>query len=420
VARWVLVAVLGVLLAPFLVMVGGIPAQAGPDPCVGAPRAPHVDVGDGHPHATAIDCLHALGIIRGRHVDAFAPATDVRRDQMAGIVAATIEASGRSLPTGSRDRFTDLAGNVHRDAIEALAEVGIVQGIGGGRFAPARTVPRGQMTRFVVGAHDHLLGSGGTSRSHGFEDVDGHVHEGAITRAAALGLAEGRTATTFAPNDVTRRDQTARFLSRVLHRAVDGGVRSAPRWGFTSRSAPLASSLRSTMTGSSWRSGCPVGLGDLRLLETVHRGMDGRDRVGLLVLHRDAVSAVDRALRTAYDGGLRIERMRLIDRYGADDDRSMAANNSHAFNCRRVTGGSAWSEHSYGRALDLNPVQNPYVRGSTVLPSAGRTYLDRSNVRHGMAVEGGAAVRAFDQVGWYWGGRWNSLKDYQHFSANNR
>ena len=171
------------------------------------------------------------------------------------------------------------------------------------------------------------------------------------------------------------------------------------------------------MTGSSWRSGCPVGLGDLRLLETVHLGFDGRDRTGLLVLHRDAVAAVDAALTDAYDAGFRIQRMRLVDRYGASDDRSMDANNTSAFNCRPVAGTSRWSQHAYGRAIDLNPIQNPYVQGSTVSPSAGREYLDRSDVRRGMVVRGDAVVRAFADVGWGWGGDFQSSKDWQHFSA---
>ncbi len=79
-----------------------------------------------------------------------------------------------------------------------------------------------------------------------------------------------------------------------------------------------------------------------------------------------------------------------------------------------------WSEHAYGTALDLNPVQNPYVTSSTVLPPAGRSYLDRSNDRPGMVVRGDVVVRSFAAQGWEWGGDWSSLKDYQHFSASGR
>ena len=112
--------------------------------------------------------------------------------------------------------------------------------------------------------------------------------------------------------------------------------------------------------------------------------------------------------------------MVLVDRYGASDDRSMAADNTSAFNCRRVEGSTAWSEHSYGRAIDVNPLENPYISRRGVLPPAGRAFLDRSLRRRGMIHAGDAVVRAFASVGWGWGGAWTSPRDYQHFSATGR
>lgn len=170
----------------------------------------------------------------------------------------------------------------------------------------------------------------------------------------------------------------------------------------------------------SWRTGCPVPLSSLRYVRVSHMGMDGAERVGELVLHEDAANRVVMALKLLWDAGFPIERMQLIDDYGGDDDTSMAANNTSAFNCRRVAGSSTWSQHSYGRAIDINPVQNPYVAGSTVSPPAGSAYLDRSDERVGMIVRGGPAQRAFAQIGWGWGGDWTSAKDHQHFSANGR
>ena len=95
----------------------------------------------------------------------------------------------------------------------------------------------------------------------------------------------------------------------------------------------------------------------------------------------------------------------------------MAADNTSGFNCRFVGGTTRWSMHAYGEAIDVNPVENPYVRGSTVSPPAGRAYLDRSRYRKGMAVRGGVLVRAFAAVGWKWGA---SFGDYQHFSTTGR
>jgi hypothetical protein len=87
------------------------------------------------------------------------------------------------------------------------------------------------------------------------------------------------------------------------------------------------------------------------------------------------------------------------------------------FKCRFVSGTRHWSQHAYGLALDLNPVENPYVHGGLVEPPAGRRYLDRSRRRPGMVVPGDVVVRAFASIGWRWGGYWTSAKDYQHFSA---
>jgi hypothetical protein len=109
--------------------------------------------------------------------------------------------------------------------------------------------------------------------------------------------------------------------------------------------------------------------------------------------------------------------MRLVDAYGADDRRSMRADNTSAFNCRFVAGTSRWSEHAYGRAIDLNPIENPYVTDSGyVSPPAGAPFANRARHRKGMV--GGHAVRAFAEVGWRWGGDWPWPKDFQHFSAS--
>ena len=110
-----------------------------------------------------------------------------------------------------------------------------------------------------------------------------------------------------------------------------------------------------------------------------------------------------------------------VDAYGGSDFRSIEADNTSAFNCRYVDGTTRWSEHAYGRAIDLNPIENPYVTaGGTTSHRASRSFLRRTPYRPGMAVDGGAVVRAFDAVGWGWGGRWSGDRDYQHFSASGR
>lgn len=173
--------------------------------------------------------------------------------------------------------------------------------------------------------------------------------------------------------------------------------------------------------GASWREGCPVGPDQLRRVALTYWDFDGRVQQGALVVHADAVDAVQAVFRRLFDARFPIRRMETIDRYGGSDDASMAADNTSAFNCRnavRADGVQQWSTHSFGRAIDVNPVENPYVLGGTALPPAGAAFTDRADVRPGMAVPGGPLVDAFAASGWQWGGRWAGSPDYQHFSAD--
>jgi hypothetical protein len=169
-----------------------------------------------------------------------------------------------------------------------------------------------------------------------------------------------------------------------------------------------------------WRSDCPIKPADLRLLEVSHRDFDGKVAVGQIVVQRSAAEKMVSLFKSLFDEKFPIERMRLVDEYEGSDDLSMAANNTSAFNCRLVPGTNKWSEHSYGLAIDINPVQNPYVKGSVIDPPIAREYLDRSLTTKGMIHDDDVTVRAFAAIGWKWGGDWTSLKDYQHFSANGR
>lgn len=172
------------------------------------------------------------------------------------------------------------------------------------------------------------------------------------------------------------------------------------------------------MAGVSWHRGCPVGFNRLRLLTVSHWGFDGEVHRGRLVVHRDHARAMLGAMRKLYRLRFPIRRMRLVDAYGADDRRSMDADNTSAFNCRTVAGTNDWSEHAYGRAIDVNPVENPYVSGDGyVSPPAGAPYTDRSRRVPGLIHRRGPVVEAFADAGWEWGGNWSWPKDYQHFSA---
>ena len=169
---------------------------------------------------------------------------------------------------------------------------------------------------------------------------------------------------------------------------------------------------------ASWRSGCPVGPADLRKLELSHWGFDDRPHTGALVVHAEVADAVIGVFQRLFDRRFPIRRMEPIDVFGGSDEASIAADNTSGFNCRKAvaSGPPQWSAHAFGRAIDVNPVENPYILVGAVLPPAGAAFQDRSNFRPGMAVRGGELIAAFAAAGWSWGGVWAN-PDYQHFSS---
>ncbi|MEY2570971.1 MAG: hypothetical protein QOE63_1321 [Acidimicrobiaceae bacterium] len=174
--------------------------------------------------------------------------------------------------------------------------------------------------------------------------------------------------------------------------------------------------------GASWHAGCPVGPDQLRLLSVTYWGFDGAAHQGQLVVNVTAVGALRSVFQQLLAAQFPVRKVVTIDAYGGSDDLSAADDNTSAFNCReavRSDGVHAWSVHAYGLAIDVNDVENPYVDGDTIIPPNGADYVDRSNVRPGMAVPGNPLNAAFASIGWGWGGGW-STPDYQHFSYNGK
>jgi hypothetical protein len=188
---------------------------------------------------------------------------------------------------------------------------------------------------------------------------------------------------------------------------------------------PLPAPLKAELNGPFWHRGCPVRLSQLRLLTVTYWGFDARTHTGQLVVNQNAAAPLGRVFRRLYELRFPIRHMRVSDAYGPSRSRPADGDISASFECRQAvpspctggTGTGTWSEHAYGEAVDLNPVENPYVGcGMTRDPSA-RKYLDRSHHRPGMVTS--AAVAAFRSIGWGWGGAWSgSTKDYMHFSAS--
>src|SRR2546423_3258872 len=134
--------------------------------------------------------------------------------------------------------------------------------------------------------------------------------------------------------------------------------------------------------GASWHPGCPVAPAQLRRVTVPYRGFDGKTHRGALVANATVAATVGSIFERLYRGGVPIRRMTPIAAYGGSDDRSMAADNTSAFNCRYAVapGAKRWSVHAYGEAVDVNPGENPDPEGGPVLPPAGRRYPDRAHV----------------------------------------
>lgn len=189
---------------------------------------------------------------------------------------------------------------------------------------------------------------------------------------------------------------------------VDG-----PRFTATVREVP------GEKLGASHEPGCPVPPERLRLITMDHWGFDGRIHRGELIVHQDVVRPVLHVFREIFDERFPIRRMRVMAEYDGSDARAMADDNTSAFNCRRVTGDAGdLSRHSYGDAVDINPLENPYVdRSGAVHPPAAERHLARDPATGGLITPGDAVTRAMEGAGWQWGGHW-SPPDYHHFSAD--
>jgi len=184
---------------------------------------------------------------------------------------------------------------------------------------------------------------------------------------------------------------------------------------------PLTGQVRRHIRAMNWHPGCPVPLDDLRLVRVRYWNFRGQVRTGPLVLNQKVARDVLRVFRRLFRSRFPIHRIDLAPR-PKPIDRESTRNLSSSFNCRSATGNpGVLSEHSYGWAVDINPLENPYVRSDgSVLRAAARPYRDRTRRRVGMIHPGDVVVRSFAAIGWGWGGNWQTIKDYMHFSLTGR
>lgn len=168
---------------------------------------------------------------------------------------------------------------------------------------------------------------------------------------------------------------------------------------------------------STWTPECPVERDDLSYITVSFWGFDGEHHTGEILAHDDAAEGLVEVFERLHAVRFPIEKMVVASVEELNAPNTGDANNSTAFVCRPTRGSGEWSQHALGRAIDINPFHNPYIRGDAIAPGKATSYLDRDQVRAGMILPDSEVVRAFDDIGWGWGGRWNDLKDWMHFSA---
>jgi hypothetical protein len=176
------------------------------------------------------------------------------------------------------------------------------------------------------------------------------------------------------------------------------------------------------LKGNSWKKGCPVALNDLRYLRLKHLDFRGKTDMGEMIVHKDVADEVVEIFEELYNIRYPIRKMRLVSEYKGSDWQSIEADNTSAFNCRNATGSKTWSKHSYGKAIDLNSIENPYIsRKGHISHKASLQYRKRVHKKESYAdkavlLRNDKATKIFKKYGWEWGGDWPGVKDYQHFS----
>ena len=181
----------------------------------------------------------------------------------------------------------------------------------------------------------------------------------------------------------------------------------------TIQAVPLDVLMRST-----WTPDCPVTVEQLAFVTVSHWGFDQRFHTGELLVNAAVADDLVEVFRQLHEIRFPIEEMRIIRLEEIDAHPTGDWNDTTSFVCRPAVGSGNWSQHAYGTAVDINPFHNPYVKGDLVLPELASAYLDRAEPRPGMITSGDEVVQAFSEIGWSWGGYWNSLKDWMHFSLS--
>ena len=203
-----------------------------------------------------------------------------------------------------------------------------------------------------------------------------------------------------------RRFPTIDFFPRPTKRGFAAITRQVPK---------------GVLNRSTWRAKCPVEPVELAYIKMPYWGFDHRRHTGEMLTNASVADDLIEVFHKLYRARFPIEEMRVVTLREQREWHTKPTGDTNvtsSFECRQATQGSTWSQHAYGFAIDINPFHNPYLNGDLVAPELAGAYLDRSWRRPGMVLEGDVVTRAFDTIGWGWGGRWSSTKDWMHFSQS--
>ena len=272
----------------------------------------------------------------------------------------------------------------------------------------------GEVGEIVSGSPDQIDATGQTTGSTDTGETETETETAAASGDRPDWLGSRTLATTPEGDVITPLTTPSELVDRDFS-TID--TIPPPSGGFEGTISPLAGDA---LNRSTWNPQCPVGVDELSYLSMSFWGFDGAPHQGEMIVHASVAEDVVGVFEKLYDAQFPIEEMRIATTSDLAADPTGDGNMTTSFVCREVTGGTAFSQHAFGLAIDINPFHNPYIKGDRILPELAGVYADRNDQRKGMIVEGDAAIAAFDAIGWGWGGRWNSLKDYQHFSLNNK
>ena len=367
----------------------------------------------GHWSQSEIDIFIKNGYIQGYEDLTFRPDLSITRAEFITIVNKVL---------GFKKVGKENFGDINKDQwfyeqICIAIEAGYIQGYEDNTFKPNNFITREEVASILTSIKKNKDENIDKSFLYWDNKEISNWAKSSVEGALENGYMGGYGDITFRPkNNITRAESVV-----VLNRLLTGNKIELPNNElfkpiFSYSDVP--SSIKNKMLGLSMPSNIHISFDELSYLKLSYYGFDDKYHIGEMVVNKKIAKEVVDIFKELLDHKYPIEKIKLIDDYKADDNLSMADNNSSSFCYRAITNGNSLSKHSLGLAIDINPVQNPYVAKNQVLPSNGSAYLNRNYVRKGMIVKNDVCYNAFAKRGWTWGGNWKSLKDYQHFEKN--